>query len=163
MSMTVSRDAKEPRNVGERVRSARLERGLGSNELERLVRLPGDRRLSTGYIARLETRGAERDLPVSYAVAIAYALGVQLHWLVEGTGPKRLDAGESIDALSAAKQDQPNLERVLEAQNIRGRWDEQTVLAARGTEVDPPLHVWPEVLDGIERALAPAMKRRTRR
>lgn len=153
-------DVSEPKTLAERLRSAREARGLKVNELNRLVRLPGGRDLSVGYISRVES-GDRSDIEAVYANAIADALGVRAEWLITGTGPRKFGSGEMPAALLTSTP-KPNLDHVLAKMNRRGRWTTATVAAAKAQDVDVAAAEWPDILDCIQTGLAPAIKRLTR-
>lgn len=69
------------RTIGDRVRAARKARGLTTRDLAKLASC------SCGYISRLEA-GAYANPGLTTLTAIAGALGVQLLWLLRGTGRK---------------------------------------------------------------------------
>ena len=142
--------------LGQRLRNAREKRGLKTNELNRLVRLPDGKKLSDGYISSLETE-RRKGIPAAYAAAIADTLRIRTDWLVEGRGPAEFISGEMPAMETAAKLNKPHLERVLSAANVRGRWSEQTVAAARALDADRQLSEWPGLLDRLERAIRKAI------
>jgi transcriptional regulator with XRE-family HTH domain len=69
--------AKQPKTLGERVRSAREKKQLGVNELDRMLGT------SAGYTSRLE-RGEFDSVGSDRLDALGTALGVSLDWLVRG-------------------------------------------------------------------------------
>lgn len=78
---------KEFSDIVDRIRSARIMRGLGSRELSKLSGL------SSAAVSRLETRKVD-GIEVSTLVQIADALGVRRAWLLTGeggpeTGPRK--------------------------------------------------------------------------
>jgi len=150
-------NVKEPRTLGERLRFAREEAGLDTNELNRLVQLPDGSKLSDGYISSYET-GRRTKMQGKYALAICATLHIRPAWLLEGTGPRRFSSGELPATLTAAKRDKPNLEAVLDASR-RKRWGASAIAAARALEHDLPPGDWPSVLDRLEQAVATVLKR----
>lgn len=154
----VAKTSKAPQTLGERLKLARQLRGLGVNQLNKLLRLPGkpagQDRVSIGYISSLE-RGRRTEVEAAYVIAICDVLKVRPEWLTQGAGRMTLDSGKHQAVYSSAEQDKPNLERVLEAMGgVRGRWSQAAMNAARGLHVsDLPVDVWPKVLDRLHKAL----------
>lgn len=144
-------NVKTPKTFGQRVSVARQDMGIGVNELNKIVRLPNGEGLSTGYISRLEN-DVRDDIPATYALSIAHALGVRVEWLIDGTGPKRFASGEMPVTFEAAKSNKANLERVLMA-TAKGRWHPTTLGVARAMDADREIHEWPSFLDTIEKTL----------
>lgn len=134
--------------LGQRLRIARKTREYKTNELTRLVRLPDGSGLSEGYISSVERRRA--DVPATYALALAEALHIRVEWLVKGTGPMEIVSGPPPATEATPK---PHLERVLAAMNVKGRWGEEAVAAARAMRDDRELSEWPALLDRLERGI----------
>ena len=142
--------------LGQRLKSARESRGLGTNELTRLVKLPSGKPLSEGYVSSIES-GRREDIPAIHAVAMCAVLRIRVEWLIEGSGPAEFRSGEMPAMETAAKANKPHLERVLEASNKRGRWSGHTIAAARALPDDRELSSWPALLDRMERELRKAI------
>lgn len=77
--MTQSPADGPPATVAERVRAARVARGLGSRELARLAGL------GEGHVATVEGR-VGHAVEVDTMVKLAAALRVSLDWLITGKG-----------------------------------------------------------------------------
>lgn len=86
--------------LAERVKTVRLERGLGINELDRLAGV------GKGYTSRVEAGERER-ISTELVERYAAALGVSHEWLALGTGsrqpasPDAIPAGTNLPALRA--------------------------------------------------------------
>lgn len=144
----VTRDEKQTR--GQRLRSAMEERGLRTNDLNRVARRRDGSGLSPGYVSRFASDAWESP-GIEEVAALATALGVSLTWLAWGDGDMN---GTTEMAKGRAK---PMLEAVLTALNSKGRWTPPTVAAARAMPRDIDPSDWPAVLDRIEKELAPVI------
>ena len=86
-------DPREFTEIVDRIKAARVMRGLGSRELAKRAGL------SSAAVSRLETRKVE-GLEVATLVQIADALGVRREWLLTGEGSpdpsKRRDSGARV-------------------------------------------------------------------
>lgn len=127
--------------MGERLRYAREQCGIDSNDLTRRIGA------SIGYVSSLET-GRRKAIDARYIWKISVVLGVTCDWLLGGRGPMKFDEAHPMHQ----NKRKPNLDRVLSGEPD-GRWSRGAVAAAYAQESDRPPDVWRAVLDQLHSAL----------
>ena len=91
-------------SIGERLRQAMAARGVGTNELNRLARLPDGSILSHGYVSRVA--GGHKESPrLDKLRALAMALRVRFEWLAFGDGAMDMASGERPGLAQAVRQE----------------------------------------------------------
>jgi transcriptional regulator with XRE-family HTH domain len=144
-------DVPRLRTLAERLTFARKQRGLGTNELNRLVQLKVGHGVSGGYISSIES-GRRKNIGFPYGTAICSALAIRPDWLSDGVEPMEVESGEHIAVAKAAKMHE-NLRHVLDALNVKGRWHPVTIAMARELPEDMSVQLWPATLDRIEKTI----------
>lgn len=105
----------EVATIGDRIEQARVLRGYGQRELARLAKQP---ETSLGVTIKRFREDPNHDVHINALRAYAAALGVNLLWLIDGTGPRDAGDGDSprpilaslpgfASALVAAKKKEP--------------------------------------------------------
>lgn len=108
--------------VGERVKEAREARGLGNNELDRLIGC------EVGYSSRLES--TDRQPRSDTLLLLAKVLRVRMEWLADGTLPRDLPPRETTtdpderypnrgEAEKIARIDGYSEDAIAEVKNVR--------------------------------------------
>jgi transcriptional regulator with XRE-family HTH domain len=154
VSNAIIGDVAKHGNLGERLRFARQLRKIKTNELNRLVVLPGGQKLGSGYISNVEN-GKRKEVEAKYVHAIASTLSVRPEWLMSGKLPMAADSGEHVAVYGPLGEPKPNLDQVLEAMNRKGRWHRATIAVAQNLPDDLSVDVWPRTLDRIEKTIEP--------
>lgn len=150
------------RTVGERLRYARERAGYDGNSLNRLARyrVPGESEEKTippGTVSRLEAD--KFRVPNLWMLkGLAEVLGVRLVWLILGELPMELRGSGERPSVAPSPMLKTNLQRTVEALNVRSRWSAYTVAVAERMPTDYVPDRWREVLDSIEAAIAPVMR-----
>jgi hypothetical protein len=151
-----------PDTLGGRLELAMKLRGIGVNDLNRMVRLRDGQPPGGGQISRL---GKRLKPDAALVLSCAMTLRVNFEWLLLGEGPMDPTSGVRPAAIPLAVTPKPNLERALKA-NTRGRWSDFAIAAAWTLPEDLAVDTWISTLDLIETqllsVLAPLVKRKKR-